>query len=145
MKNQKGITMASLVIYIVSFAIIIGIVGSIITFFSNNVSGLNKTAATSVEYNKFNNYMLEYTKNGFIPFYESAKEYGGNPYIVFEKGDERVVFEKIGDILYMDNTKLCENVQDFNAKITTSENGKEMLKIKIQINGVLYSNDYIVE
>ena len=145
MKNQKGITMASLVIYIVSFAIIIGIVGSIITFFSNNVSGLNKTAATSVEYNKFNNYMLEYTKNGFRPVDERATKREDKTYIVLEKDDEKVVFEKIDNILYMDNIKLCENVQDFNAKRTFSENGKEMLKTKIQINGIEYSNDYIIE
>lgn len=145
MKNQKGITMASLVIYIVSFAIIIGIVGAIITFFSNNVSGLNKTAATSVEYNKFNNYMSEYTKKGYRALDEEATKEEGKTYIVLGKDEEKVVFEKIGEVLYIDNIKLCENVQDFDAKRTTTENGKEMLKTKIQINGIVYSNDYIIE
>ena len=37
MRNPKGITMVSLVIYIVAFSIILGIVATVTTFFSNNI------------------------------------------------------------------------------------------------------------
>ena len=55
----------SLTIYIIAFVIIIGIVGSITVFFSNNTKDINMNVGASSEYNKFNLYMLEQTKNDF--------------------------------------------------------------------------------
>ena len=142
MRNQKGITMVSLVIYVLSFAIIIGIIGSVTAFFSSGMREMNQNAGASSEYNKFNIYMSKYTKNGYniIP-----DEYENNQYIAFEKDGEKIVFEKVDDILYVDNVKLCENVDEFEAKAITTENGKDMLKTKIKINGVVYTTDYVIE
>lgn len=144
MRNQKGVTMVSLVIYIVAFSIIIGIVATITTFFSNNIGGLNETAGKSAEYNKFNIYMSEYTKNGYQVTIGSYGE-SSNPYIVFEKDNEKVVFEKIDDKLYMNNAKICDNVQNLETKIQITEHGNEVLKTKIQINDTVYTNDYVLE
>ena len=151
MKNQKGITMISLVIYVLSFAIIIGIIGTITVFFSNGMREMNQNAGASSEYNKFNIYMSKYTKNGYNIIPDDYKENqddeeeAAKPYIAFEKDGEKIIFEKVGDILYLNNIKLCENVDEFEAKALTTENGKDMLKTKLKINGVVYTNDYVIE
>ena len=75
--------MVSLVIYVLSFAIIMGIIGSITTFFSNGMREINRNAAASSEYNKFNTYMAKYTKQGYNVIYDEYNE--NNPYIAFEK------------------------------------------------------------
>ena len=135
--------MVSLVIYVLSFAIIIGIIGSITTFFSNGMREINRNAVASSEYNKFNTYMVKYTKQGYNVIYDEYNE--NNPYIAFEKDGEKTIFEKIDDILYVDNIKLCERVDEFEAKMTKTQNGKDMLKTKININGIVYTTDYILE
>ena len=137
MRNQKGVTMVSLVIYIVAFSIIIGIVATVTTFFSNNISGLNETAGKSAEYNKFVIYMYEYTKKGYNAIIGNYGE-NSNPYIVFEKGQERVIFEKVDDKLYMNNAEICDNVQDFETRLETNDKGNQILKTKIQINDTVY-------
>ena len=143
MRNQKGVTMVSLVIYIVAFSIIIGIVATVTTFFSNNISGLNETAGKSAEYNKFVIYMYEYTKKGYNAIIGNYGE-NSNPYIVFEKGQERVIFEKVDDKLYMNNAEICDNVQDFETRLETNDKGNQILKTKIQINDTVYSNDFTI-
>ncbi len=60
--------MVSLVIYILSFVIIIGIVGTITTTFNKNIKDINMKSGTSSEYNKFNLYMLDQTQRADIPF-----------------------------------------------------------------------------
>lgn len=146
--------MVSLVIYILSFSIIIGIIGAITVFFSNNMRDMNKTAGSSSEYNKFNLYMLEYTKNCYEFNYgtEIIDENGENKlnendrYLTFFKNDaEEVTFVKLGDILYFNHIKLCENVDKFEVKESTAENGKAVLETYIQINGTAYTTDYVIE
>lgn len=146
MRNQNGVTMVSLVIYVFAFVIIIGIVGAVTTFFSNNVGGLNESAGKNAEYNKFNIYMSNYTKNGYSVFLGNDDEENyTRPYMIFEKDDEQIVVEKIDDVLYVDNAKLCDKVEEFEADKTTTDNGQDVLRTKININGTVYTNDYILE
>ena len=54
MKSQKGITLMSLLVYVVAFLMVIGIVGAITTFFYTNYSFLDKKSAIAAEYSKLN-------------------------------------------------------------------------------------------
>lgn len=144
MKNQKGITVTSLAIYIIAFVIIIGIVSSITVFFNGNAKDINKDSGTAAEYNKFNLYMLEYTKNGYR-IYEISPENNEEQYITFEKNGKNDTFCKQGNILYFNEIKLCENVDEFKIEKGTAENGKEILKTYIQINGTVYTTNYVIE
>ena len=136
--------MVSLVIYVASFIIIIAIVASITTFFNNNVRNLNGAEGISSEYNKFNLYMLEYTKNGYeIQKYNSLSQ--GNTFITFSKAGKNDVFVKLGNILYFNQIKLCENIDDFKLEKTLAENGKTLLKTYLKIDGTVYTTDYVME
>jgi len=133
--------MLSLVFYIVSFTVIIGIVSSITIFFNNNIRDLNGTVTTSSEYNKFNLYMLEYTKNGYTPSVSNE-----NTVVIFSKNNnDSVKFTFLSNTLYFNKIKLCENVNDANFEIVTAANGKLVLRTIIDINGIEYDTDYVIE
>lgn len=140
--------MVSLMIYIASFLIIIGVMGTVINFFSDNTKEINLSVASSSEYNKFNLYMLEQTKSGF-EISEGTRSVEENIYVTFldNTGDEQKknTFVKLGNMLYFNKIKLCENVDDFKVKVQTASNGKTVLKTYLQINGTVYTTDYVVE
>lgn len=48
-------------------------------------------------------------------------------------------------MLYFNRIKLCENVDDFKVEVATVDNGKEVLKTYLQINGTVYTTDYVME
>lgn len=54
MKSQKGITLMSLIVYVVAFLMVIGIVGAITSFFYSNYSFLDKKSSVAAEYSKLN-------------------------------------------------------------------------------------------
>ena len=54
MKSQKGITLMSLVIYVIAFMIVAGIIGSITTFFYSNYNFLDERSGVAAEFNKLN-------------------------------------------------------------------------------------------
>lgn len=138
--------MISLVIYIASFVIVIGIVGSITIFFNNNIRNIRGSESVSSEYNKFNSYMLEYTKNGY-EILKSSEEGEEETFVTFSNSKDGGVntFVKLGDILYFNKIKLCEKVEEFELKQDVAENGKKVLKTKLNINGTVYTTDYVME
>lgn len=144
MKKENGITMVSLTIYILSFVIIIGIVGTITVFFNNHVKEINMTSGASSEYNKFNLYMLDQTKNRYKIF-KISKETDTEQYVTFSNTENKNTFVLKGKILYFNEMKLCENVEEFKVLKEPTQNGKEMLKTYLKINGTVYTTDYVVE
>ncbi len=137
--------MVGLVIYIASFVIVIAIVASITTFFNNNVRTLSGSESISSEYNKFNLYLLEYTKNGYDIVRCSDDTSGEEQFITFSKEGKNDTFVKRGNILYFNQIKLCEKVDAFKIEKTTAENGKDLLKTYIKIGDTAYTTDYVVE
>lgn len=131
----------SLVIYIMAFLVILGIVGTITVFFSNNTKDISFETSSSSEYNKFNLYMLDQTKNG-NKVTKPTKNDKTNKYIQFSNGN---TFVKIDNILYFNKIKLCENVNEFKFSVETATNGKDVLKTYIDINGTVYTTDYVIE
>ncbi len=106
MKNQSGITMISLSLYIISFMIIIGIVGSITVFFSNRTKDINMKSGASSEYNKFNLYMLEYTKTGHQISRISEDTNPEEPFVTFIKDGKTDTFVKLRKYVVFQSNKV---------------------------------------
>lgn len=136
--------MVSLVIYIISFVMIIGIVGIITTVFNSNVKDINMTNGTSSEYNKFNLYMLDQTQEGYSVS-KCSDETDVAGYVTFSNGKNSNTFVLLENMLYFNKIKLCENVEEFKVKKEIAENGNDILKTYININGTVYSTDYVIE
>lgn len=137
--------MVGLVIYIASFVIVIAIVASITTFFNSNVRNLNGSGSISAEYNKFNVYMLEYTKNGYDILRCSSDTSAEEQFITFTKDGKMVTFAKLGNGLYFNKIKLCEKVDEFKVEKIKAENGKDLVKTYLKIDGIVYTTDYVIE
>ena len=137
--------MVGLVIYIASFVIVIAIVASITTFFNSNVRNLNGSGSISAEYNKFNVYMLEYTKNGYDILRCSSDTSAEEQFIIFTKDGKMDTFAKLGNGLYFNQIKLCEKVDEFKIEKTKAENGKDLVKTYLKIDGTAYTTDYVME
>ena len=63
MKSNKGVAMMTLVIYVASFFTITALVGTISTYFYNNMEYVNTNVGGSSEYNKLNLYILSKIKD----------------------------------------------------------------------------------
>ena len=138
--------MISLALYIISFVIILVLVGSITVFFGNQTKDINMATGASAEYHKFNLYLLEQTKNGY-QISRMSKEGDENQFVTFSNGEIANTFVKLkeGNILYFNQMKLCENVDAFEVKVDTAQNGKQVLKTYLKLNGTVYTTDYLVQ
>ena len=63
MKSQKGVTLVSLVIYIIVLTIVISILGIVSSFFFKNIMIVKEGANYAPEFNKFNMFFIQDVKN----------------------------------------------------------------------------------
>lgn len=160
MKNHKGITMVSLVIYIASFLVVAGIVGSVTTYFYRNMSILNTNSGDAADYNKMNIYMIKTVKTTGVRV-DSYTDHGaktidghGVDYISFKNPNgTKSTYLWYDGILYfvyqveeepVKEIPLCDNVSKFKVSVS-QQNGKEIVSVLIKINNNQYSTTYTLD
>lgn len=144
MKSQKGITMASLGVYIVVSIIVVATLATIMANYKNSIKTMDNDAEYLSEYNKFNLYFLEEVKKPENSSMERANSIGAkeNEYnsIKFKTGNE-FMYKIKEEILYLNKStgekiKLIKNVKkcafEFN-DIDHETNGKNVIRVNIQI------------
>lgn len=117
MKEEKGITLTSLVIYVIVMIIVIGVMSSITNNFYNNTGDINATVQEIVEFNKFNTYFLKEVKlNGNAV--DKFNEAGEKPYILFASGNS---FMFSDNKIYYNDIEICKNVTDASFELVSQD------------------------
>lgn len=126
MKNQKGVTLISLTIYIIAMTIVIAVIAVISNYFYNNAHSLSDTINPISEYTKFNSFFSNEVNHNNIKILECNENY-----VVFDNGVQyRYLSENKG--IYRDQVKIARDVKSckFERKI---KNGKDVVTVTIEI------------
>lgn len=128
MRSQKGVTLMSLVVYVIVILVALTMLATITASFRSAVDNVDEDAETIADYNRFNMYILkEVKKTGnsiiacedtYVEFSTGAKyQYEENTVYLLENGKKIALVEDI---------KECK----FTKK---DENGKVSLQVDIKI------------
>lgn len=142
MRTQRGVTLTSLVIYIIGMVMIISIVSVLTTYFYKNIKNVGADINPIAEYTKFNSYFTNETNTENIKILEVSNE-GNQHYIVFDNGTQ-YTFVPENKGIYRNNVKVCQGVT---ACIFTTglENGNDTVKVKMMIEEKDYTNKYTLK
>lgn len=111
MKNQRGITLTSLSIYIIGMMVVIGIIATLTTFFYKNMNKIDDKNV-STDYTKFTNiFSSEINQKGNTII--EAKTYIENnkkiSYIIFSSGNQ-YTYKEENKSIYKNNIKICTQI-----------------------------------
>ena len=140
MKNNKGITLISLMMYIIGMVAIAAIISVAVSFYNKNVLTMNDTSDVNMEFNKFDTKMVQETKTAGNQVEavttNTIKFTSGNTY-TFQ--DNRI---------YQNEIVISNYVKEFIAKLET-EGSKQILRIYILLGKgqieVVKNLSYVVE
>ena len=122
MRKEKGITLISLVIYIMGIIVIMSVVGTLMSFYNNNVIKLNDTSDVNMELSKFTAKMIEETKEAGNAITEIA-----GTTIKFNNGN---IYTYQDNKIYENSIVVSQYVKEFLPELETDGN-KQMLRIYI--------------
>jgi len=140
MKNNKGITLMSLVVYIAIILIVTATTMRITTYFRNNMEDVADVNFEK-EFSKMNLYLLDESKKIGNQILEIKD---GNE-ITFSSGN-KYFYNKEEKTIYLNgNIKLCENVDNCIFEQKIAENGKSIIELKIEIRGTIKTVEYVIK
>ena len=109
MKNNRGITLLSLIVYIIIFALIIGVMTTISSFFYGNTKEIINEPKHISEFNKFTMFFAIDVKN-----YEQATV--SNNTIKFS---EDLVYKYENNCIYRNDLLIAQNILDCKFSLNT--------------------------
>lgn len=139
MKNNKGITLVSLVIYIAVVMVVAAAVIRITTYFKNNMTDV-ADVSFETEFQKINLYLLDESKT----VGNSIDEIIGGKKIIFANGNKYQYNSSDKTIYLNDTIKVCKNVESCVFSQKTAENGKSVIVLKIEISGTTKTVEYVI-
>ena len=118
MKNNKGITLTSLIIYIIGMLIIIATIATLTSFFYKNIDINELDKIDTEQFTKFSSVFTKEIsqKNNKIIDCKITKEIiGGNEYkvsyIIFSSGNQ-YTYKQESNTIYKNNIKVCTDIED---------------------------------
>lgn len=142
MKNQNGITLTSLVIYVIVMIMVIGVMTSISAMFYNNTENLNEDTKDMVEFNNFNNYFVKEIKSANNKVNSIAED---GTYILFDTGNS---FSFKNNTIFYNDLEIARNVNNTNFNYYINSEGKEekdVIAVNIEFNNYSKQINYKVE
>ena len=104
MKQEKGITLTSLIIYMILLTFAISMLAVISDMFFSNTKYITESGKYISEFNKFNMYFIEDVKNNNNT-YEVT-----NHQIIFEDCTIYTYYEAPDNSIYRNKVKICNNI-----------------------------------
>ena len=135
MKNNKGITLTSLIIYIIGMIIVLATIANLTSFFYKNINIGDANYDSTTQYTKFASLFLNETNNdnNYIIDCRTITENDVKlSYIIFATGNQ-YTYTNENNCIYKNDIKICENVEDcdFSYQFVDSE---YQIKVKLKTN-----------
>lgn len=145
MREEKGITLLSLIIYIIALVLVVAILATVSDMFFSNTQYITDSGKYIAEFNKFNMYFIEDVKNN-----KDTYEVTDNT-VIFEDGTQ-YTFEKAPDNgIYRNKVKICSNIAycEFTKREKKEENiTKNIVEVIMVIDSSKLfevSNEYVLK
>ena len=130
MKEERGITLVSLIIYIILLIFAISILAIVSDMFFSNTKYITENGKYISEFNKFNMYFIEDVKKNKNTYEVTEHQ------IIFEDGTVYTYQEAPDNSIYRNKVKICTNITycEF-TKQEQSENGfiKNLIQVHMTI------------
>ena len=141
MKRNKGVTLITLMMYVIITLIVLGILGALNLNFRSNLKNVNSNTAQDVEFDKLNVQLLKETKteNNFIETATATKAS-----ITFTNGNKYTYSDAEEAVFLNDNIKIAENIKScaFSVENTDTE---QVLKVRTLIGDKGQITEYVIK
>lgn len=128
MKNEKGITLVALTVYVVTFIGLMGLLAAITLNFNSGISKVQHSMTSPEEYNKFN---VEFIRDIKSSYYANINPpVDGNVTIVLDNGTN-YKYIKEEKAIYKNQVKIAKNIVSFIAENKKSTKGKNIIQVRI--------------
>ncbi len=127
MKNEKGITLTALIIYVLIFSATLALLASLTNYLYPRLGNIDSNSISPIEFNQFNYNFVSDIKQSTTAVVQNAEN--GNVKIILSNG-ANYTYVKDEMSLYKNKNKISNKIVQFSGELENI-NGKNILKITI--------------
>ena len=142
MKKENGVTLSSLVIYIIVMIMVIGVMARVSLMFYNNTENLNENTKDIIEFNNFNNYFVKEIKSANNKIDIIAED---GTYILFDTGNS---FSLKNNTIFYNDLEIAKNVNNIKFEYYKDEENNQfdnVITVNVELNNYSKQINYKVE
>lgn len=148
MKSEKGVTLISLMIYVIAMLITVTIITVITSYFTKNVDITSEKYTYFSEFTKLETHFAEEAnreKNKILEVSEAITDSNNltQQYISLSSGNQ-YTFVKTNNAIYENNVKIASGV-DFCKFSEIMKNGKSAIKLEVTIQDKSRTIEYVLK
>lgn len=137
MRKEGGITLLSLIIYVILMIFVVAAVSNITASFYSNLNQFDNESESAVAYSKFNMYFLNDMKKENVEVEEANTNY-----IILSIDNQMIEYSVQNKALYRNKVKICDNVQDVQI---TADKDQDTIKVHLKIGDYEKTTTYVIE
>lgn len=142
MKEEKGIALITLIIYIIIMTFVVAGVAAVTTSLYSNINDLDVDTKGAVGFAKFNMYMINDIKNNDVKILSHSDNQFLLQIVHSSDREENVSYSVSGETLYRNSVKICDNVK----KIEVTQSSKENeITVSLKIDNYEKTTTYVLE
>lgn len=146
MKSERGVTITSVLIYIIALTAVVILIGRITTYFYRNMNSVTENTAADAEYTKFNSYLTDEINIEGNTVIACGTTEEGNNYIIFSETENQYTYQKNKDdsqkgSIYRNKTKISTDIEECEFKYDETT---EVITVNLKILGKTYNNTYTI-
>lgn len=138
-KDNRGVTLTSVTIYVIALTVVVVIIARISTYFYRNINNVTTNVAADAEYTKFNSYFTDEINIEENEVATCGTDANGMNYIIFSKTQNQYSYYNNG--IYRNKTKIVKDVDSCQIKYNTST---KIITVNLTIKNKSYSTQYTV-
>lgn len=138
MKQERGITLISLTVYVIVMTIVIAVVGVVSGAFVKSMKSTKSTTDPITEYTAFNSYFSDEINHQGIQIRECNTNY-----IVFSNGVQ-YTFVNENSGIYRNYVKIAKDVEECSFK-ENIKNGKTVVDVKLKVGNKVKTTTYTLK
>lgn len=147
MKSEKGVTLVSLIIYVIAIIITVTIITFVTSYFAKNIDVTPKKYTYSDEFTKLESYFSEEANeedNKILKVSAKVNDSDVNQqYIAFSTGNQ-YTYIKENKAIYKNNIKIASGVEECEF-LEIIKNGKQAIKMIIKIQDIERTMEYVLK
>ena len=142
MRSQRGVTLTSLIVYVIAMVLVVALITTLTKYFFGNVDSLTSKTQASKEYTSFNSYFINEINTKGNSVITELMNVAGDSKIVFSSGNQFTFVKEDGgkiNSIFFNKIKICSDVSS-----CSFEYNEQLSKIKVTmvIAGKSFSNEY---
>lgn len=143
LRNNKGITLLTLMTYIILTLIVLGMLATLTSNFRQNLDNLDETTVKETEADKLNLQLLKEVKNANNQIDEVRSN---STQVVFFDGINENIYEYVSEeqaIILNSSIKIAAQVEECTFTLEKIDN-RQQLTVDVRINGKQRTTEYVL-